>query len=164
MKTEFSRPLHLDRVGPTGLELTVTANDAECAALAQRMGLPAVRALSCLFRLQPAPGGAVAAEGRLAATVRQVCVVSLEEFETELSEAFAVRFVPAGSESESDDPESVDEIPIAGSTIDLGEAAAEQLALALDPYPRKQGVVLNEKAQAAPENPFARLAALRPRN
>lgn len=164
MKMEFSRPVHLERVGPTGLEVTVTANNAECAALAQRMGLPALRALSCLFRLQPAPGGAVTAEGRLAAKVRQVCVVSLEEFEAELREDFTVRFVPAGSESESDDPELVDEIPIAGPTIDLGEAAAEQLALALDPYPRKPGAILDEKAQSAPENPFARLAALRPRN
>ena len=43
-------------------------------------------------------------------------------------------------------------------TIDLGEAAAEQLALALDPYPRAPGAVLEmeEEPEAAP---FAALAA-----
>ena len=67
-------------------------------------------------------------------------MVSAEEFPATVTEAFTVRFVPAGTEDDDPDPESVDEIPYAGGRLDLGEAAAEQLALALDPFPHKPGV------------------------
>ena len=113
------------------------ASPAECDALARRLGLPAIRALTCRFRLRPQAGGAIAATGTLRARVVQVCVATLEEFAATVAEEFAVRFVPAGTEQDDPDPESVDEIPFSGGRLDLGEAAAEQLALALDPYPRK---------------------------
>jgi uncharacterized metal-binding protein YceD (DUF177 family) len=137
---ELHRPQPAARIGPEGLETQVEASPAECAALARRFGLPAVRALSCRFRLRPLAGGAIAADGLLRAEVVQVCVASLEEFPAAVTEAFTVRFVPAGSERDDPDPESVDEIPYEGGRLDLGEAAAEQLALALDPYPRKPGL------------------------
>jgi uncharacterized metal-binding protein YceD (DUF177 family) len=97
------------------------------------------------------------AQGELEARVTRVCVVSLDEFETAVAEEFRVRFVPAGLESDEIDPDADDEIPYAGGEIDLGEAAAEQLALALDPYPRMPGVELPETGEAAVEGPFAAL-------
>jgi len=39
MTPEFHRPLSLDRIGPKGLDVTVEATPAECAALAVRMNL-----------------------------------------------------------------------------------------------------------------------------
>ena len=62
----------------------------------------------------------------------QTCVITLEEFEAEVEERFILRFVPAGSESDDPDPETEDEVGYANGVIDLGDAAAEQLALALD--------------------------------
>lgn len=121
-------------------EVRVEATGAECAALARRFGLPSIARLACRFRLAPAAGGAVRAEGELAAVVSQVCVVTGEVFEAPVRERFTVRFVPAGSENPEPDLEDDDEIPCGGGTMDLGEAAAEQLALALDPYPRAPGV------------------------
>jgi hypothetical protein len=44
--------------------------------------------------------------------------------------------------------------------LDLGEAAAEQLALALDPYPRKPDARLLGAAEDPPGFPFAALAPL----
>ena len=41
-----------------------------------------------------------------------------------------------------------------GATIDLGEATVEQLALALDPFPRKPGIALPEEAAEAPDTPI----------
>ena len=56
-----------------------------------------------------------------------------------VDEPFTLRFLPEGSveggEFELDD-EAMDTMFYAGASIDLGEAAAETLALALDPYPR----------------------------
>ncbi len=136
MVPEFSRPERLARPPP---EVRVVASAAECAALARRLGLPAIASLACRFRLVPAAQGAVHAEGKLEAVVAQVCVVSGEVFEALVAERFVVRFVPAGSEDPEPDLADDDEIPCVGETMDLGEAAAEQLALALDPYPRAPG-------------------------
>jgi uncharacterized metal-binding protein YceD (DUF177 family) len=157
---ELSRPLAVDQVRPAGTEVEVRANEAECAALARRMAIPAVLELACRFRLSPNPAAAVAAEGHLVARVMQTCVLTAEDFETVAEERFRLCFVPAGRESNDDNPESDDEIPYTGGVIDLGEAAAEQLALALDPYPKKPGAVLPEAAADPAEPPLAALARL----
>jgi uncharacterized metal-binding protein YceD (DUF177 family) len=155
-RPELHRPVRVSRIGQDGMEAVVEATEAERAALAARMRLPAILALRARFALAREGDDIVAATGRLEATVVQTCVVSLDDFESALTEAFAVRFVPEGTESDDPDPESVDDIPYAGDTIDLGEATAEQLALALDPYPRRPGAEL--PASAADADP--RLGAL----
>ena len=157
MIPELHRPLPLRHVPPEGLTFEVTATKAECSALAIRLGLPAVAALTCRFHLLPQAGGGVAADATLDAEVTQVSVVSLDPFPVRLHERFQLRFVPAGTEQNDDDPEAVDEILFTGATIDPGEAAAEQLALVLDPYPRKPGETLTPPADEhfARGSPFA---------
>lgn len=167
MTPEFHRPLSLDRIGEHGLDITVEATGAECAALAVRMKLPAVQAVSCTFHLIREAGNEVLARGHLQARVTRTCVVSLEDFEAPVEEVFQVRFVPSGQETGDIDPDSDDEIPFEGNRIDLGEAAAEQLGLALDPYPRMPGVALPEPDhdevgdREPPPHPFAALSGLR---
>jgi uncharacterized metal-binding protein YceD (DUF177 family) len=157
---EFHRPLSLDRIGPQGLDLTLEAKPAECAALAVRMHLPAVLALSCVFHLIREGRDTVLARGVLRARVTQTCVVSLEDFDASLEEVFQVRFVPSGEESDDIDPDADDEIPFEGNQIDLGEAASEQLALALDPYPRMPGVEMPAAEDDPEPHPFAALRRL----
>jgi hypothetical protein len=157
MTHELSRELAVDRIGPAGHDLTIEANAAELAALASRLQLPTVNALTCRFRLRPTQNGTFVAEGWLDAIVTQTCVISLEDFETLVSDHFVAHFVPAGSETDDIDPESPDEIPYSGGVIDLGEAAAEQLALALDPWPRKPDATLPTTATDDPTSPFAAL-------
>lgn len=154
---ELHRPLAANRVRNEGLEVEVVASAAECAALARRMAVPELRALTCRFRLTPLGGGALLAEGSLRARALRVCVLSLEPFEALTEERFRLRFVPAGQETDDDDPEADDEIGYHEGVIDLGEAAAEQLALALDPYPRKPGAELPAVATDT-ASPFAALA------
>lgn len=161
MNPELHRPVAADRVGPKGLEVTVRANDAECAALAARMQLPAVLSLSCRFRLTRSSSQAIEARGALRACVVQTCVVSLDDFETVVEEDFTVRFVSAGQESDALDPEAADEIPFEDDVLDLGEATAEQLGLALNPYPRQPGVELPALDEDDVARPFSVLAARR---
>jgi uncharacterized metal-binding protein YceD (DUF177 family) len=165
MTPELYRPVAADSVPAGGQDYEVMATEAECAALAARMQLPAVRALRCRFRLQPGLAGAVLAEGWLEAEVVQTCVVTVEDFSAAVAEHFAVRFVPAGTESDDIDPETIDEVPYSGGVLDLGEAAAEQLALALDPYPRAPDAAPVElgEPEDTPASPFARLSELRRR-
>ncbi len=161
---EVSRPVSLAQIGTLDIEREVVATPAECAAVAARLLIPAIAALSCRFRLMLAQDGVVVAEGVLAASFTQLCVVSTEEFDTELREVFRIRFVPAellvDSEDDLLDLDADDELPYHGIQIELGEATVEQLALALDPYPRKPGAELpaapGEEAAAA--SPFAALA------
>jgi uncharacterized metal-binding protein YceD (DUF177 family) len=170
MTPELHRPLSLDRIGPHGLDLTIEAKPAECSALAVRMNLPAVLAVSCEFHLIREARDIILARAVLRARVTQVCVVTLEEFDAPVEESFQVRFVPSGEETDDIDPESDDEIPFEGNKIDLGEAAAEQLGLALEPYPRMPGVEMPEggmppgdmpEVEDEPEpHPFAALRRL----
>jgi uncharacterized metal-binding protein YceD (DUF177 family) len=158
---ELYRPFPLERL--TGGEQVVEATAAEREAIAARLHIPGVLALRCRFDFARAgAGGTLAAHGLLQARVVQECVVSLEPFEADVTEAFSVRFVPPGLESGDDDPLSDDELVYQGGVIDLGEAAVEQLALALDPFPRRPGAALPE---AEPEqeaaNPFAVLGQRR---
>jgi uncharacterized metal-binding protein YceD (DUF177 family) len=157
MTPEFSRRITVERIASPTHDVTVEANAAELAAVAGRLQLPAVSALTCRFRLRPTPGSKIAAEGWLDALVMQTCVVSLEDFAVVVSEHFALHFVPAGTESDDIDPESPDEIPYDDGVIDLGEAATEQLALALDPWPRKPDTTLPDITTDEPASPFASL-------
>jgi len=157
MTPELSRPVTTDRIGAAELDITVTADATECAALARRMQVPGLLSLRCAFRLVRLTADTILAEGHLQARMVRTCVITLEDFETGLDEAFRVRFVPAGTESDDPDPEADDEIGYEDAVLDLGEAAAEQLALTLDPYPRAPGAELPDMDEAAAANPFAAL-------
>jgi uncharacterized metal-binding protein YceD (DUF177 family) len=161
MTPELHRPLALDRIGPDGADVTVEASPAECARLAERMQLPAVLSLSCRFHLVREGSTRVRAAGHLAARVVQTCAVTAEDFEAALTEDFRVRFVP--TDEVSDDPEldDDDEVPYEGRILDLGEAAAEQLALSLDPYPRAPGAELWPIEDDEAPAPFTALSNLR---
>lgn len=163
MSAELFRPVGLAKIGPAGVRIGVVATAEECMALAARMGIPAVHELSCVFDLVPAKTdpGRIRAEGVLTGRVTRECVVSAEEFETPVDDRFVVFFVPEGAESEEVDPDTEDEILYRGDSLDLGEAAAEQLALALDPYPRIDGAEMPGVEGDEDASPFGALARLR---
>lgn len=161
MTPELHRPIAVERIGASGLDITVEASATECAALARRMDLPAVLSLTCRFHLAQDTANSLIARGHLVAQVVQTCVLSLEDFGATVEEHFTVRCVPEGQESDNPDPEALDEITYVDGTLDLGEAAAEQLALALDPYPRAPGAELPAIEAEADLHPFAGLGAVR---
>jgi hypothetical protein len=152
----LSRIVRADDIGRSEEPHEIVATAVECAAIARQFKIPAIGALRGRFLLQAGRQGRVLASLHLAARVTQICVVSLEEFEASVDEEVPLIFVPADVMAPADDDlEAPDEIPFDGSDIDLGVALTEQLALSLDPYPRKPEVVLPEAAQSQAENPFA---------
>ena len=171
MRPEFSRPLAVERIGPTGTEMTIDADAEECEALARRFAIPAIHALSASFVATPWRRGGVALRGEISAEVEQLSVVSLEPIKSRIAERvvryFQAELAPGhnravlGVESLEDEPEV-----ISGGAIDLGEIAAEELALALDPYPRRPGEVFREETgqgsgERPPNSPFAVLSRLK---
>lgn len=164
---EFSRPVQVERLRAGGEQVDLVASPAECAAVAHRLGLESVAGLEAGLRLVPQGRGIVAAEGAVRARVVQVCVVSVEPFEQALDIPLRLVFRP-GTEADlaadqTLDPESEDEVPYEGGRVDLGEAVVETLALALDPWPRRPGAVLEmpPEGESAPDHPFAALAKRR---
>jgi uncharacterized metal-binding protein YceD (DUF177 family) len=164
MKAELYRPLAVDKIGQAGLDVRVEASTAECSALASRMRLPAILCVACDFHLKRQAAGHVTARGRLSARLVQTCVISLEEFETIVREDFTIRFVENGRESQEIDLESDDEVPFQNGVLDLGEAAAQQLALSLDPYPRLPEAVVPEQDSELAESELTQFAAPRLRH
>ncbi|MCM8731205.1 YceD family protein [Hephaestia sp. GCM10023244] len=141
MTPEFSRPIRLDTIGEQPRRIAIEADATERAALAERFGLIAIDRLAATFTLQREADGIVA-KGKVSAAVSQACVVTGEPVPAMVDEPVALRFVQ-GVEPDEDEIElsddALDTIAITGGAIDLGEAAAETVALALDPFPRAPG-------------------------
>lgn len=157
--TEFSRLVDVADIAAKGLDVSIRAEAAECAALARRAGIVAVESLTADFNLRKVEGVAVEVEveGVLHARVVQTCVVSLEPFESVIDDPIEVDFAafPAVVEAAPrvpDDRGAAADLrgveletpdPIIDGCIDLGALAAEFLMLALEPYPRKPGVAFD---------------------
>lgn len=145
---EFSRPIDVDRIGPGEVHREFQANPGEREALARRFGLASLDLFRVAIDLRRTLGGIIEANGRIEADLVQCCVVTLEPLPSHVAEEFQLRFVEGPSETRHEleiDPTGVDEPePLEGKVLDLGELAAEQLGLAIDPYPRKPGAELPE--------------------
>jgi uncharacterized metal-binding protein YceD (DUF177 family) len=167
---EFARPVDLARIGDAGTRLKIEANAAERAALAKRFDIPGIESLRATVELRRVRGGAaVQLAGQISADVTQSCVVTLEPVKQHVEEPFEIVYSDEvtheqsaiGAVSDIAWPEPLPEGP-----LDVGEAVAEQLSLALDPYPRAPGVALEQQWTGERETakPFAALSKLRKRS
>lgn len=165
--SEFPRPFDVRQAG--GRTIDLAASDAERSALARRFGLVRIERLEAQIRLSR-EGAVIDAEGDLVADIVQSCAVSGEDLPVAIREPIAFRFVPAAKRTEPDEEieleaEDLDEIEYEGHSFDLGEAVAQSLALAVDPFatgPKAEEA--RRKAGLGGEDdggPFAALAALR---
>ncbi len=140
----------------------IDADDAESARVARFLGLEAIRDLRAEITARPWLDG-MELSGRVVGILTRLCGVSLEVFDSEIEAPLLVRVVPAGSlNAEGGGPEVVIDLDaedppdvVQGASVDLGAYAVEALALALDPFPRKPGVVFEPLAEAGSTSPFA---------
>jgi len=169
---EFSRPFDVRQV--EGKQPHLEADEAERAALAVRFGLVRIDALSAdldLSRKDGPAGAEVEARGTLHARIVQSCAVSAEDLPVMVEEPLFLRFVPKGAvtyvpdEEIELDADACDEIEYAGIHVDLGEAVAQSLALAIDPFLTGPDADLARKTAGigTPEDqsPFAALKGLK---
>ena len=139
--SEFSRVLDARHL-PAGPQ-TMSASAEECAGLARRFGLVQVNSLTSTVTCA-ADGPTVRVTGQLRAEIVQSCAVSGEDFPVRIDEPVALVFVPASTAPLSEDvieldAAELDEIEMQGMQFDLGEALAQGLALAVDPYAEGPG-------------------------
>jgi uncharacterized metal-binding protein YceD (DUF177 family) len=184
--SEWSYHIAVDDIGKAPVTYTITADADACAGLANRYDIPAVLSASATLILTRENNGLVIrVDGTVQARVMYTCVVTLDPFESVVTDTFesffadpdqAISFARARADlrakggdievemmDERDAPED-----IINGTIDVGEMVAQYLSLALDPYPRGPHApddtsVLDEEPDQDPEsdtahsNPFAAL-------
>jgi hypothetical protein len=151
------------------LQRRLIADAPERAAIAELLDVEAIDSLEADLEVAPWFDG-VQIEGRWRADIVQICGVSLDPFPTALSGEFMVRAVPQGSalapqdslaeiviEPDADDPPDV----LESDVIDLAAYVVEHLALEIDPFPRKPGVVFELPEQPPESSPFDALRALK---
>jgi uncharacterized metal-binding protein YceD (DUF177 family) len=159
--SEFSRMIDRRHLKGAPEELLATAD--ECAALAQRFGLVKIRRLGAKLALV-ADGEAVDAKGTMEADFVQACAISGDDLPVRLNEQVTFRFVPEqtapGPEDEIELGDAIlDEIEYSGTSFDLGEAVAQSLALAIDPYAvGPEAEVVRAKHGLSDEGPKGALA------
>ena len=135
-----------------GLHREIEADAAVREAMADLAGVREISSARASFDLTPDRRGRVHVAGTVRARIGQTCVVTLDPIDNEIDETVDVMFAPA------------EQIPQLADLAHEGLAGGTEIpdALAIDPYPRKPGVVFEpEVATADPEDhPFAALKAL----
>ena len=169
----FSRLVEVERIPATGSHERIEANAEECAALAKLLQLPAIESLKAELHITPWRKQGFKIAGRFTANVRQICVVTLDPFDSIVEDDIERYYLRGNLPGSGDQVVTIEPLDdedteaFEGNTIDVGELVRESLTLALDPYPRKPGVVFSG---AEPEtgdgkaNPFAVLEQMRKPN
>lgn len=167
---EFSHVIDLRQINDEPIVLEPDENERR--RLAARFGISAIDAMKADLQLE-VDGNTVEAKGCLTARIVQACAISGEDFPVAINEDIALRFVPPSSPRAPDEEVEItaddcDEIDYEGTSFDLGEAVAQSLALAIDPFAEGPDA---DRARAehnlggdVASGPFAALAAMKPRD
>jgi len=169
-KPPFSYPLKVGHVSSNPVTVTLSADEAERAALAKDWDVLGVDSLEAELQASRWKRDGVRIKGRVRAQLTQACVVTLEPVEENIDEPFEALFVPEGSRLARIETENGEVVidaegpdmpePFSGDSIDVGAVVAEFAALAIDPYPRKEGVEFDSHVEGQEEagkggSPFA---------
>jgi uncharacterized metal-binding protein YceD (DUF177 family) len=166
---EFSRLVALDKIGHEEAGFDIQAEPGERTALAERFGLISIEKLTARVSLAWLKGRkAIRLTAAFHAEVTQTCVATLDPVPAKLDEQFTIVYAEAkGGSAGGEVVVSLEDEtePLVGSTLDIGEIVAEELALSLDPYPRRPGLAAGESGATAggegpstPSGPFSILA------
>ena len=169
MSRAWGQVIRLDTVPKVGRTLHLSAEAADLSQLARELDLLELSRLEADLTLTSWFDG-VEIIGQWSASLAQTCGVTLERLDADLSGEFTLRIVPPKSrlapqegaevnlDPEADDPPDVSE----DGEIDLAALVVEQLALEIDPYPRKEGAAFEPPAIDPEASPFAVLRNLKP--
>jgi hypothetical protein len=176
---EWSHKADTNKIGTTASKYAIKASEQERKDVARRLKVDKIEKLEARFTVKREAGSMlIVVEGAVSADVAQTCIVSGAPIRSSVDETFsayysdndrAVSFAKAKQErmgkrvdaelqilDEREDPE-----PAIDGQIDLGELAVQYLSLAVDPYPRAEGVIapISEEPSepSVRRNPFAEL-------
>jgi uncharacterized metal-binding protein YceD (DUF177 family) len=161
---EFSRLVPLHQLGTKPFCQHIEATDEERDKLSCRFDLLALHSLVAEVELRRQAAEMILLEAKFEAEFEQSCAVTLEPVRGTVSDRFSLVYGPATSEEQElviagDEPAFE---PLLGDAIDIGEAVAQELSLALPVFPRDPEAVIDGVAAGGPfEGALAALARLR---
>jgi len=161
---EFSRlvPLVWHRAAPFRQRIEATTQERE--KLSKRFDLLALHRLVADVELRRQSGEVILLEAVFEAEFDQCCAVTLEPIRGAIADRLSLLYGTNPKEEQEiafngDEPAFE---PLTGDAIDIGEAVAQELSLALPDFPRDPDAVIDDAGLADPiERPFALLAHLR---
>lgn len=161
----WTETIRLNEIG-NGVERRLEADAATRGRVMKALDLQGLEALTAETALKPAGRGWVLS-GRVRAEAVQTCGLTLEPLPVKVDAPFEIALVeaterPRGPAEEIDislEDDAPDEVE---GVVDLGAYAVEQLALALDPFPRKPGAEFQAPEGPRESSPFDVLNRLKP--
>ncbi len=159
----ISRVVDIGSLDGSGVRHVLEPTEAERAAIARRLGIPAIKSLRGEFLLTPTRGGVDIALN-LSAVTERICVASLEPLDEVVHEEIRMAFDRNFNELDTEElgEGDISREPLEGDEIDIGELLVQHLSLSLDPFPRKKDAAsLSERFRdAASSSPFSVLKGL----
>lgn len=138
---EFSHIVELDALPRGGRAFKLEASDTERKAVAKRLGALAVDHFAGEIWIK-ASKDRFFVEGKVVAALRRECVATLAEMQEQIDDAFDIEFTRVAEPATPDDDDAVllEGPEFHGDpAIDIGEILVQQLSLAMNPFPRKDG-------------------------
>jgi len=160
-----------------GDEIVIVAKPADLPALAAWLGVDAIERFEATVTLRRLSPGRFHYAAEVGADVVQSCVVSLQPVASHIERRFSrtLHLAPRLPRGRRPEPEAGgiltlaagdEEVPeeLESPRFDLVAPLLEELLLAIDPYPRAEGVAFEPPegaAEPAKESPFAALKRLK---
>ncbi len=147
-KPEFSHIVNVDNIANKGVHLKLKPNSDELTKLASRFNLLSLNNFNIKLHVKPvSAGNKILVNGHIKADIIQSCIINLSQVSSKIDEEFQLNFITVNYDSigNKDDLEislNDDYDIIEDNMIDIGEVAAQQLSLIIDPYPRSDNADL----------------------
>ncbi|CAM9694778.1 unnamed protein product [Scytosiphon promiscuus] len=158
---EFSRKIDCSELSRKPKYYSVEATEQECAALAQRFSCERITGLKADLRVvrgAHSDARRIKIKGRVVGEVTQSCAATLEPFVLPVEREFNTIVQEVSLDSVEStlwalekDTETDDEI-MEGDPLDLGEVAAQTLALCIDPFAKHPDFVSTDGGGGAVAN------------
>ena len=161
---EFSRLVALAQLSTRPFRQRIEATAEEREKLSRRFDLISLDRLVADVELRRESPEMILLEAEFTAEFEQCCAVTLEPVRGAVSDRFSLVYGPAPEEEHeialtTDEPAFE---PLNGDLIDVGEAVAQELSLALPIFPRDPEAKIDQAATAEPlDGPFATLMRMR---
>ena len=172
LEAVFSRVVSLAEFAEP-IDGRIEATSQERKQLVELFGIESLESFTFDYKLQPAGTDRAHLSGEIHAELTQLCSVTLEPVQETVDETVSLDCWPQEQIRREDaaapqaDPQALPAeppAPILNGRVDVGALAAEILASAINPYPRKDGVEFawdDPKDDGEALGPFAELAKLK---
>lgn len=161
----YSEMVRINQIG-AGLKRRLEPDADARKRIARALDLQGLENFAAEIDVTPTPSSSAwTLKGRVTAHAVQTCGLTLEPLPVDVDRRFSIQLAESAPQDDGEIEVTLDEDDadlIEEGKIDLGQYAVEQLALSLDPFPRKAGAEFVQPEEPSEISPFAALKALKP--